>query len=169
MRRFLATLPVLLLLWAILAGLNHAISPWHVHVFAGALYVTYAALAYPLREGMAASFVGGLVVDASTPLPFGTHALLFATAHALLHHLRDRLPRDDTAGRVVIALMANFGLFLAVSLVAGGRAPPPADAWPCLLLDLVCSQAAVALAAPWFFALQGRVLVLAAAEPEPIG
>jgi rod shape-determining protein MreD len=101
-------------------------------------------------------------------VPFGTHALLFSAAHALLFHLRDRLPRDDLVGRVVIALMANFGVYLALSFIADARAPSPAEAWPRILSDLVCSQVLVALAAPWFFALQARALVIAGAEPEPL-
>lgn len=168
MRRFLVILPTLLLLWALVSQLNHVLSPFHVYVFAGGLFVTYTALNFPLRAGMAASFVAGLVADANAPVPFGTHAVLFAAAGALLHDLRDRLPRDDTMGRVVIALMANFGLFLAMTFIEGAASPAPAGLWPRLLADLVCSQAALALAAPWFFALQGRALVLAGAEPEPL-
>jgi len=168
MRRVLALLPTQVLLWALVAQLNHEIAPFHVYIFAGGLFVTYAALGFPLRAGMAASFLAGLVVDANAPVPFGTHAILFAAAAALIHHMRDRLPRDDTVGRVVIAMLANFGLLLALSFVEGGITSAPFDLWPRLLADLVCSQVALALAAPWFFALQGRTLVLAGAEPESL-
>ena len=40
-----------------------------------------------------------------------------------------------------------------------------ATAWPRMLSDLVWSQVALALFAPWFFALQARTLELARARP----
>jgi rod shape-determining protein MreD len=166
MRRFLAVAPTLVLLWALVAQLNHDLAPAHVYLFVGGLFVTYTSLTFPLGAGMASSFVAGLVLDANTPVPFGTHALLFAAAHALIHDLRDRLPRDDTVGRVIIALFANFGLFLALSFLEAARSAATASAWPRLFADLLCSQVVLTVAAPWFFSLQRRVLVLAGAEPE---
>jgi rod shape-determining protein MreD len=166
MRRFLAVLAPLLLLWALVAQLNHDLAPVHVYLFVGGLFVAYAPLALPLGAGLASSFVAGLVLDANAPVAFGTHALLFAATHALLFDLRDRLPRDDVAGRVVIALLANFGLFLALSFLEAAHSAADASAWPRLAVDLLCSQIVLAIAAPWFFSLQRRVLVLAGAEPE---
>jgi rod shape-determining protein MreD len=168
MRRFLAVVPTLLLLWVLVAEINHELAPAHVTLFAGGLFVTFTALTFPLGPGMASSLVAGLVLDAGAPVAFGTHALLFAAAHALLHDLRDRLPRDDTVGRVVIALLANFGLFMALSFLEVARSPMAAGAWPRLFADLLCSQVALALAGPWFFSLQHRTLVLAGAEPETL-
>jgi rod shape-determining protein MreD len=166
MRRFLALFATLVLLWALAAQANHALAPCHIYLFVGGLFITYSALGFPLRSGLAASFLAGLVVDANEPVVFGTHAMLFAAAHALLFHLRDRLPRDDSVGRIVIALLANFGLFLALSFARADRSP--ASVWPRLLADLVCSQIVLAVIAPWFFALQSRSLVLAGAETESL-
>ena len=168
MRRILAVLPTLLLLWALVAELNHELAPVHVYLFVGGLFVTYTSLTFPLGAGMAASFLAGLVLDANTPVPFGTHGLLFAAAHALLYDLRDRMPRDDTLGRVAIALLANFGLFLALSFLQVSRSPEAAGAWPRLFADLLCSQVVLAIAGPWFFSLQRHTLVLAGAEPETL-
>ncbi|MBM3852984.1 MAG: hypothetical protein FJ399_07485, partial [Verrucomicrobia bacterium] len=95
MHRPLALFAPLVLLWALLAELNHALSGLHCHVFGGALFVAYAALHQPLRSGLAASLLGGLVCDANTPIPFGTHFVLFAAAHLFLHRVRDRVPRQD--------------------------------------------------------------------------
>lgn len=168
MRRFLAVLPTLLLLWALAAQLNHELAPVHVTLFLGGLFVTYTALSFPLGPGMASSFAAGLLLDADAPVAFGTHALLFAAAHALLHDLRDRLPRDDTVGRVVIALLANFAIFLALSFLEVPQSPMASGAWPRLFSDLLVSQVVLALAGPWFFSLQHRTLVLAGAEPRTL-
>ncbi len=164
LRTFVVTLTTIVL-WALVAQVNHALATTHVYLFVGGLCVTVAALTLPLRPGLAASFLGGLIFDAAAPVAFGTHAVLFATAHAVVFHLRDRLPRDETAGRVVIALLANLGLFLAFSFVQIPRSPAPAAIWPRLIADLVCSQIFLTLIAPWFFAFQQRALVLVRAEP----
>ncbi len=151
----------LLLLWVLVSQVNHYLAAWHVYLFVGGLYVTFAALLLPLRAGLAASLLAGLLCDANSPVPPGTHTLLFAAAHAVLFHVRDRVPREETVTRVVLALLANLGIFLVVSFLLIGRSPAPGAVWPRIILDLVCSQVFLALVAPWFFALQTRSLELA--------
>lgn len=161
MRRTVATFASLFLLWAIVAEVNHALTGVQLYLWIGGLFVTYAALALPLRSGLAASLLGGLLLDAAAPIAFGTHALLFAAAHAFIFNLRDRLPRDETTARVVVALFANLALFLVFSFLHIGRVPTPALVWPRLVADLVVSQLFLTLIAPWFFALQARLLAAA--------
>ena len=153
---FLSTL----LLWAVTAQINHALAPWRFYVFVGALAVTLPALTFSLRAGILASFLGGLLFDSVAPVAFGTHALLFALTHAVVFNFRDRIPRDDTLSRVLIALFANLGLFLVFSFTQVTRSPAPASLWPRLFADLACSQVCLALIAPWFFAVQARALAL---------
>src|SRR3954468_7409196 len=112
MRRALVIFVTLLLLWTLVAQLNHALTGLRVYLFVGSLYVVYAALMLPPRTGLIASLLGGLLCDATTPVWFGTHLLLFAAAHAIIFHLRNRLPRDDTTARVIIALLTNLAIFL---------------------------------------------------------
>ena len=86
MRRALVLFLTLLVLWTLVAELNHTLAGLRVYLFVGALYVTYAALALPLRAGLIASLLGGLLCDANTPVWFGTHLLLFAAVHVALFH-----------------------------------------------------------------------------------
>jgi rod shape-determining protein MreD len=160
MRRALVVFLTLVLLWAIVALLNDALAGLHLYVFVGGLYVTYAALVLPERPGLVAVFLAGLLCDANAPVYFGTHALLFAAAHAVLCNLRDRLPHEETAGRVAIALLVNFGLLLVLSLSKIGGLPDPAASWIRIFADLFASQVFLTLIAPWFFALQERSLLL---------
>jgi hypothetical protein len=165
MRRALVIFLTSLVLWTLVAELNHTLAGWHVDLFVGGLFVTYAALALPLGAGLAAVLGAGLLCDANAAVPIGTHTLLFAAVHAVLFHLRDRLPHDAMAGRVAIALLANFALFLLLSFLEMGRQPDPTRAWPRLGADLICSQLFLSVIGPWFFALQGRALRLARTEP----
>lgn len=158
MRRTAVIFATQLILWAVLSELNHALAHWHIYLWTGALFVTFAAIALPLRSGLAVTLLGGLLCDAATPVTFGTHMLLFAAAHVILFNIRDRVPRDETMGQVVIALLVNLGLFLVFSFVEISGLPSPATAWPRLIFDLVCSQILIALVAPWFFALQAQAL-----------
>src|SRR5437667_201306 len=111
MRHTLATFLTLLLLWTLVAEVNHALSGLRVYLFVGALFVVYAALMLPWRAGLGSTLLGGLLCDANAPVWFGTHLLLFTATFAVIFHLRNRLPRDDTVARIVITLLANLALF----------------------------------------------------------
>jgi rod shape-determining protein MreD len=152
------------LLQVLVAGLNSALSGFHLWLFAGGLYVAYSALAMPFGEGFAATFLAGLLCDAVTPVAFGTHAILFALAHAVVYNLRERMQREDTTVRVVVALAVNAAVFLAISVLRLGFGH--FGEWPRLLSDLLWSEAVVASVAPWFFALQLHTLELARANPQ---
>jgi rod shape-determining protein MreD len=165
-RPILAFFASALLLWAVVAQVNHELAPLHFSLFLGGLFVTEAALILPLSGGFAVAFFSGALLDAHAPVAFGTHALLFTLCDALIYHLRERLPRDDTGGRVAIALLVNLGQFLALSFLQIGHSPAPPGIWPRLFSDLIASQLVLAVVAPWFLALQGRALQLAGAEPQ---
>lgn len=165
MRRALVTFLTLLLLWVMIAQANHYLAPAHVYLFVDGLFVTFAALRLPFRAGLGAVLLGGMLCDATAPVPFGLFTLLFLLAYGVIFNLRDRLPREETVVRVLVALIANLGLFLVLSFIRIGDAPSPASAWGRLFFDLLCSQVAIALIGPWFFALQGRALELARTEP----
>jgi rod shape-determining protein MreD len=152
----------------LITQLNHAMSDMHVYLFAGGLFVTYAALMLRLRDGMMASLLAGLLHDATAPVYFGTHLLLFAAAHTVVYHLRDRIPREETTARVLVALFTNLGIFLLFSFSQINGSLAPAAVWPRLIADLACSQIFIALTAPWFFALQARALVLTGVERDSL-
>jgi rod shape-determining protein MreD len=154
----------LYLLQILVAGLNSALSGYHLWLFAGGLYVAYSALAMPFGEGFTASILGGLLCDAMSPVPFGMHAALFGIAHAVVFNLRERMQREDTAVRVIVALAVNLAVFAAITVMRLGLRHP--GEWPRIMSDLLWSEAVVAVIGPWFFALQLRTLELARANPE---
>ncbi len=166
MRRVLTLFGCALILWAIVSQLNHVLTPWRVHLFMGGLFVTFAALMQPFAPGLAASCAVALVLDANAPVAFGTHLILFGAAHAAVYRLRERIPRSDTVSRVTVAVLANLGIFLVFSFIQVLRTPGTTGIWPRALADLLFSQVALALAAPWFFALQARALALAGCERD---
>jgi len=165
MRGAAAVFLTLYLLHALVAEANNALSGAHVWLFAGGLYVAYSALMVPFRQGLAATIMGGLLCDAAAPVAFGTHAALFAAAHVAVYAFRERLQREETPVRVAAALILNLAFFLALSFARLRLFPAMAAAWPRMLSDLLCSEAVVALIAPWFFALQARSIELARALP----
>lgn len=166
MRGAFALFLTLYLLRALVAELNNALSGVHVWLFTGGLFVAYSALMMPFGPGFFVTIVAGLLCDSVTPVPFGTHATLFGVAHAVVYNVRERLQRLDTTVRVVVALLINLGLFLALTFVRIRVAHGGAGAWPRMLSDLAWSEVVVALIAPWFFALQLRMLELARANPS---
>ena len=161
MRRTLILFATLVLLWTIVAQINHALAASRVYLFAGGLFVAFAALTQPRRSGLITTVLGGLMCDANAPVIFGTHLLLFVAAYATLFHVRDRVPRDDNISAIIVVLLTNLALFLVFSFTQIHASPSPAAIWPRLIADLLCSQVVLALLTPWFFALQARSLELA--------
>lgn len=161
MRQFVTLSLTLVLLWGLVAEVNHAIAPYRVYLFTGALYVVYSALTQPLRAGLLVSCMGGLICDANSPVNFGMHLLLFSLAHVIVRHVRDRIAHDDSLSLTFVTLLANLALFLVFSFSQIQASPAPAAIWPRLIVDLLCSQVFVTLVTPWFFALQRQSLVLA--------
>lgn len=160
MRSALALTLTLFLLGILLAQLNHALAGWGLSIWLGGLFVTHAALAPSARGGRTAAFLGGLLLDSTAPVAFGTHALLFAAGYTLVFRLRDRVARDENTTRVVLALIANLALFLVFSFIQSRQIPVSAAFWSRLAVDLLCSQAVILLITPWFCALQAGTLDL---------
>jgi rod shape-determining protein MreD len=163
-RRVLLLSLASLLLAFLLDQLNHYLGAWQVHVWCGGLFVAFAALRLDFRSGAAASFIGGLILDAGAPVAFGTHALLFLAAHAAVFNIRSRAPREETIVGVIVALLVNLGLFLALSFIRIDGSPDAGAAWLRDFADLLASQLLIALVAPWFFAVQARLLRLGGAD-----
>ena len=161
MRRAIINTLTLILLWAIVAQVNDALSTVRLYVFAGGLFVAFAALTQPRPAGLAAVMFAGLLCDANTPVNFGLHMLLFATGHFILFQLRERVPREDAVSAIAVVLLTNLALFLVFSFTQIHASPAPAITWPRLIADLVCSQVILALITPWFFALQAGALAFA--------
>jgi len=147
-----------LVLWVCVSQLNHYLAPLHVSLFTGGLLIAFSALRLGFREGWWASILIGLLIDSSSAVSFGFHALLFAVVHVVVFNLRGRVPREETAFGLLVALVANLALFFAITVVLIHRAPEPLSMVPRLLIDLLASETAVFLVAPWFFALQERTL-----------
>lgn len=164
-RWLIVTLANLLLWW--LTGLaNHYIAGYAVHLYFGGLLIAYAALRLDPKQGLIATVLTGLMVDALDPVPYGTSLLLYSLVHVTVLYGRQRFPREDAIFGIVVALLANLFLFIALSFLLVGANPRPANAWLRIFADLFFSQVAILLVAPWFLALQDRAMELAEIHPE---
>ena len=148
------------LLWLLAGQCNHYLAPLGVYLYVGGLYVTFAALHLDFRHGLSTTLLLGLIIDAAEPVPFGTHFVLLGAAHIVLFSVRSRVPREEPLFGMFAALLANLGLFLALSFLLLGGHPAPAAAWKRLFTDLLFSQITLAVVAPWFLALQHEALRL---------
>jgi rod shape-determining protein MreD len=172
-RWLIVTLANLLLWW--LTGLgNHYLAvfhvpllgDWSVYLYLGGLLVTYSALRLDAAHGLTATILTALMVDSLEPVPFGTSLFLFTFVHVTILYGRQRFPREGAIFAVVVALLANLFLMIALSFILVSANPHPAAAWLRIFVDLFFSQAAIALVAPWFIALQDRAMEIAQIHPE---
>lgn len=160
-RRILATILCGLLMGVLFAQVNHYLAPLHMHLWVGGLLVTFASLRLEYREGLACVLLIGALQDAVTPVAFGLHALLFAIAHAFIFNLRNRFPREEGLFGVIVALLANLGLFLVFSFTRVDALPHPGASWLRLFSDMLLSQVAIVIVTPWLLGLQERALEIA--------
>jgi hypothetical protein len=156
-----------LLLLLLLGQLNHHLAAWQLHVWCGGLFVAFAGLRVAYGVGASAAFLAGLMLDSTAPVPFGTQGFLFLAAHAVVFNIRARAPRDEVAVGVLVALLANLGLFLALGFLRIEAGADSARGWMRSFADLLVSQVVLALIAPWFFAIQQRLLERAAGTTRP--
>tara|TARA_R110002050_G_scaffold8189_1_gene30065 strand:- start:280 stop:813 length:534 start_codon:yes stop_codon:yes gene_type:complete len=162
-RRVLIGLLTGILLHFIAAQVNHYLAPWQLHVWVGGLVVALPALRLSYRGGFWIVALTGLLFDATTPVPFGLHALLFAIAHLLVYRVRARLASEENLIGVLVALLLNLGLFIVFAFTRFTVTPDVGSAGLRLFSDLIVSQLFLALIAPWFFALQVRSLEISGA------
>lgn len=166
-RVFLLTIAALLLLW-LLGQINHYLAVWQVQVWCGGLLVTFAGLRMGYRTGATFSFIAGLLMDAGEPVAFGTQAFLLLAAHAFIFTIRNRTPREESVVGVVVALIANLGLYLTLCFLRINPGADASTAWMRAFADLIASQLALALIAPWFFAVQARLLTASGQPPRSL-
>ena len=159
-RRWLIPFASTFLLWSVVGQLNHYLAPLGAYLYVGGLLVAFAALRLSLRNGLTATLLLALCIDATEPVPFGTHVLLFAVVHTVIFRYRSRIPREETVIEVVVALLANLALISGLSFVTLGNHPAAGAAWLRIFADLGWSQLFIVAIAPWFFALQERALEL---------
>jgi rod shape-determining protein MreD len=145
------------ILVTMVAQANHYLAPWQLHLWLGGLLVTPAALTARHRAGAIAVFLTGLAMDATSPVAFGTQALVLLAGHALVYTWRDRLARGEATAQTLAALMANLVTFLLLAVAESFAAARPGGVLGRLLADLVASQLVLMLVAPWFCALQSRL------------
>lgn len=160
-RRIFVTVGCGWLIALLFAQTNHYLAPAHLHLWPGGLLVAFASLRLEYREGLVSVLLLGLLMDTATPVAFGLHALLFGIAHAVIYNLRNRFPREEAIFGVIVALLANLGLFLVFCFTRVGDLPLPGASWLRLIADLLVSQVVLALVTPWLLALQERTLEIA--------
>lgn len=164
--RWLLVFAANLLLWWLVGLANDYLARFSLHLYVGGLFVVYSSLQLDRKHGLIAVALTGLLIDAAEPVPFGTSLFLFGLIHATLLYGRRQFPREGSVFGIVIAQLTNLFLFIALSFLLVGANPDPAGAWLRLFVDLLASQLAILLVAPWFLALQSRLMELARIHPE---
>lgn len=172
--RWLIVFVANLVLWTLIGLANHYLSHFSLpligsvtlHLYIGGLLVTYAALRLDALHGFTAMILTAFVVDAGTPVPFGTSLVLFGLVHAFLLYGRLRFPREELVFGTVVALLSNLFLFIVLSFMLVGDNPRPGETWGRLFVDLIASQIVIALVTPWFLSLQVQAHALARIHPE---
>ncbi len=159
-RRIMVLLVCGWILMTIVRQTNHLLAPSGLSIWIGGLLITLAALHLNPKTGFVGCFLMGLMMDAWSPLGFGTHALLFGAAQIIIVRIRNRFASQELTIGITVALITNLILFVLITFIAVGRSSGGTISGVRILSDLVLSQVLLALITPWFFALQHRAFDL---------
>ena len=159
-RRTLIILATNGLLYFLLNQINAVLAPLSLHLSLDGLYLLFAALYMKTRQGLLVCLITALAVDATLPVSFGTHAILYCGALAFLLRSRSLLRRENARHVVFSALWSNFFIMLGLSLLAGKGMLGQTDFWLRFLADLAFSQLLLALLACWWVDAQRKTLLL---------
>lgn len=160
-RRTLIVFACSLILQAMVGQLNHYLASHQLAAWLGGLFITFSALCLAPQQGLNASFLIGLLLDAVTPLPFGTHAFLFCLTHLFILRIRSRVAVTETAIRITVALIANLLLYVVITFITFAQTTGVSVSGLRIFIDLLFSQCLLVLLAPWYFALQEHALEFA--------
>ncbi|HEY5551577.1 MAG TPA: hypothetical protein VIK52_06805 [Opitutaceae bacterium] len=149
-----------LLLIVIAREANHHLAQVGVSILLGGLVLPVVALRLSQGPGLLVVVLTGLAMDALGPAAFGSSAILLAAALLALRAIRHRLMRESMSTHFAVALLANLLLFVAQPILGGSISAYATSTPSRIVVDLLLSQVAVIALAWWFFALQGRALVL---------
>lgn len=169
MRRHGTLLLCNLLLWILLGALNHALACWQLQILAPGLFSIFPASRLGRTEGLLSVLVAGLIIDASTPVPFGQTSLLLGLLHLGLLRLRLQVPMRERGMQSAVAALATVVILLIQTLLLLHTAPDWAALLPRLGLELFLSAFLAWLIAPWFCAFHEACLALLhanLAEPD---
>lgn len=139
---------------------NHLLAPAGLSIWLGGLLIAFACLHLNPKTGLTACLLIGMMMDAWAPLGFGTHTVLFGAAQIIVVRVRNRFAASELTIGIIVALIINLILFVMITFIVIGRSHGGPISGVRLLTDLVISQVAIVLIAPWFFALQHRALSL---------
>lgn len=159
-RRMIVVLGAAWILLTLLRQTNHAFTAWGVSIWLGGLLIAYPALHLNPKTGFTCCFLIGMMLDAWSPLGFGTQAVLFGAAQIIIHRIRKRFAASELAIGITVSLITNLILFVIITFIVIGRSHGGPVSGLRLLVDLAVSQVVLVLIAPWFFALQQRALDL---------
>lgn len=149
----------ILLFW--LTGMvNDALGPLGIQLSLGALYVIMPAVCLSHGWGVFLVFITGLMIDASLPVTFGFHAVIFAVAITLLHGFQPKLARAGLGQLILLALAFNTGFILIEGFLLADSLLGFGLYWLRLSTDILVSSLAIGIAGWWFFAWE-RWLLLA--------
>ena len=139
-------------LYLLLGQLNTVISGFSLYLHADALYIIFFGLFLNRFSGLFYSALLGLLVDAMNPAPNGSFALAYIGLWLFFVWCQRRIRRQNPLHIRTVAILGQFFLLSAVTLIMIGKSGAHAVYWPRLLIDMAFSLVFVFLtASPWCF------------------
>ncbi|MEM8550528.1 MAG: hypothetical protein AAGF10_07035 [Verrucomicrobiota bacterium] len=146
------------LLYALVGMINSTLAAYGLALSLGALYLILPAMCMRFGWGLLLVFVTGLLVDASLPIPFGFHAVIFAIAYAAIHGMQRNLSKAGMGQLILLAIGLNLLLMLLETFVLGRPLIGLSDFWLRIGSDMALSTLVLIPLGWWFLSWQRWLL-----------
>lgn len=133
--------------------LASGLSAWGLSLYLLGLWVAYPALKLSFGTGLVVVISLGFWLDAATPWPLGTQALLGASGYAGLQFLRHKLREEADLPFIRVALALNALYVIILGLVMTPANGASLSYWKSLVMSLLASEIFIALFSPVWLAL----------------
>ncbi len=148
------------LLYFVVNQVNESLAPFSIHISVEALFLLFPFFYLNTGQGLLIVLITAMFVDATLPVPFGVHVILYFGTFAFLLKMRRVFRRENPRHVLLAALWSNFFIMLGLSFFTAGSLQNLSEFWFRFLCDLAFSQLVVLIVVGWWVNLQRKALLM---------
>lgn len=140
-------------LYFLITEFNDSIARTSITLFLPGLFLAYPALNLRFYPALFCNVVTGLLIDATSPVPFGSTAIIFLLIQLVINKYRSNIKKNNLYHGWVISQVTNLIIFSFVTLYFNAAHLFEIGIFVRTVFDFIISQLILALLTPWYLSL----------------
>lgn len=142
----------------LISQFNNQLSQIHIHLTVTGLAVAFSSLELNFKQSILSLIPIALVIDAKSPLPFGTSIIILLSLSTVIFMIRSRVRRENSRTSIPFSLAINLCLFSAYTIYSMRHLGWEQVNLSMTVWNLFCSSVVIAFIHSLFFDLQIMLL-----------